>query len=51
MTHILIFLLSSAVIWFLSGMLVDATERVASRFNKPGFAVAFFVLGFLTSIS
>jgi len=48
--HILLFALSAAVIWFLSGILIDATDRVAKRYKKPGFAVAFFVLGFLTSI-
>ncbi|MDD5751144.1 MAG: hypothetical protein PHS73_01325 [Candidatus Peribacteraceae bacterium] len=48
--HALLFLLSASVIWLLSGILIDATDSVARRFNKPGFAVAFFVLGFLTSI-
>lgn len=46
-----LFLLSLSVIWLLSGKLIDVTERVALRYNKPGFAVAFFVLGFFTSIS
>jgi cation:H+ antiporter len=50
-THILLFLLSAGVIWFFAGMLVDAIDRVAKRFNQSGFTVAFFVLGFLTSIS
>jgi cation:H+ antiporter len=50
-THILLFALSAALMWFMSGLLIDATERVARRFNRPGFAVAFFVLGILTSIS
>lgn len=49
-THILSFLLAISVIWFLSGILIDATDDVARRYRKPGFAVAFFVLGFLTSI-
>lgn len=49
-SHALIFLLSAGVIWFLSGILVDAVDTVAKRYNKPGFAVAFFVLGMLTSI-
>ncbi|MDD4319584.1 MAG: hypothetical protein PHW10_04660 [Candidatus Peribacteraceae bacterium] len=49
--HILLFLLAGAAIWFLSGLLIDAVDRVAKRYNKPGFAVAFFVLGMLTSIS
>lgn len=50
-THALSFLLATSVIWFLSGILIDATDTVAKRYHKPGFAVAFFVLGFLTSIS
>jgi len=50
-THALSFLLATSVIWFLSGILIDATDKVARRYHKPGFAVAFFVLGFLTSIS
>ncbi|MDD4628831.1 MAG: hypothetical protein PHE68_05595 [Candidatus Peribacteraceae bacterium] len=51
LTHVLLFLLSASVIWLLSGMLIDATDAVARRHKKSGFAVAFFVLGFLTSIS
>lgn len=49
--HSGLFLLSILIIWTMSGMLIEATENVAKRYNKPGFAVAFFVLGFLTSIS
>src|SRR3989344_4875336 len=49
-SHALLFALSAAVIWFLSGILIDATDRVAKRYKKPGFAVAFLVLGLLTSI-
>jgi len=49
--HIFIAFASVIVIWFLSGILIDATDRVAKRYHKPGFFVAFFVLGFLTSIS
>ncbi|MDD5624085.1 MAG: hypothetical protein PHI23_05255, partial [Candidatus Peribacteraceae bacterium] len=48
--HALLFLLSASVIWLLSGILIDATDAVAKRYNKSGFAVAFFVLGFLTSV-
>ena len=48
--HALLFLLSAAVIWFLSGLLIDATDSVARRYRRPGFAVAFLVLGLLTSI-
>lgn len=49
--HILLFGLSAAVIWSLSGILVSATDRVAKRYHRPGFGVAFFVLGILTSVS
>lgn len=49
--HGALFLLSILIIWMMSGILIEATESVAKRYNKPGFAVAFFVLGFLTSIS
>jgi cation:H+ antiporter len=49
--HIALFLLSFAVIWFFAGILVDSVDRVAKRFNHSGFTVAFFVLGFLTSVS
>ncbi len=49
--HIVLFIASAAVIWFFAGMLVEAINRVAQRFYLSGFTVAFFVLGFLTSIS
>ncbi|MDD5470069.1 MAG: hypothetical protein PHO92_04715, partial [Candidatus Peribacteraceae bacterium] len=48
--HLCLLFLAAAVIWLLSGMLINATDRVARRYKRPGFAVAFFVLGFLTSI-
>ncbi|MDD5026850.1 MAG: hypothetical protein PHH13_05805 [Candidatus Peribacteraceae bacterium] len=50
LAHILLFALSACVMWLLSGVLIDATDTVARRYRKSGFAVAFFVLGFLTSI-
>jgi cation:H+ antiporter len=49
-SHVFVFLIASAILWLLSGVLLSATERVARRFNKSGFTVAFIVLGFLTSI-
>lgn len=49
-SHIAVFLVASAILWLLSGILLSATERVARKFNKSGFTVAFIVLGFLTSI-
>lgn len=48
--HALLFLLSACIVWLLSGILIEATDSVAKRYNKSGFAVAFFVLGLLTSI-
>lgn len=49
--QLFIFIVAGVVIWFFSGMLITAVDTVARRFNKSGFVVAFFVLGFLTSIS
>ena len=49
--HTLLFALSAVIIWCLSGMLIDATDRVAKRYKRPGFAVAFLILGLLTSVS
>ncbi len=50
LTHALLFLLALAVIWVLSGSVIAAVDRVAQRYDKPGFAVAFFILGLMTSI-
>lgn len=49
--HFLLAVAAGAVIWMLSGTLIDAIDRVAKRYQKPGFAVAFFILGILTSVS
>lgn len=49
--HILISLLSFFAVWFFSGLLIDSVDRVAKRFKQKSFTVAFFVLGFITSIS
>ncbi|QQS23269.1 sodium:calcium antiporter [bacterium] len=51
LVHILLFLLSASIIWFFAGLLIESVNNVARRFNQSGFTVAFFVLGFLTSIS
>lgn len=50
-THILIFAGALAAIWFFAGLVVTSIDRVAHRFHNSGFIVAFFLLGFLTSIS
>lgn len=47
---IVVFLFAISVIWFFAGLLLDSVGRLASRLCKSGFGVAFFVLGFLTSI-
>jgi len=49
--HALFFLLAFGIIWVISGLIIGAIDRVAKHYNKPGFAVAFFVLGIMTSIS
>jgi len=42
---------AALAIWLISGIVISAIDRVARRYNKPGFFVAFFVLGILTSMS
>lgn len=49
--HFFFFLLAAAAIWIFSGLLINSVDRVAKRFHQSGFTVAFFVLGFMTSIS
>lgn len=49
--HLAIFFLSLSVLWFFSGTLLDSVGRLAARFCRSGFGTAFFILGFLTSIS
>jgi len=50
LVHLLLFLFSLFILWFFAGVLIEAVDAVAKRFNYSGFTVAFFVLGFLTSI-
>lgn len=49
--HLALFLLSAGVIWFFAGLLIESVNNVAKKLHSSGFTVAFFVLGFLTSIS
>ncbi len=49
--HGLVFLASLGIIWFFADVLVNAVGRISRRYCKSGFLTAFFVLGFLTSIS
>lgn len=49
--HIALLALSIGIVWFFGGRIVDAVNRVAKRLHQSRFIVAFFVLGFITSIS
>ncbi|NCN52302.1 sodium:calcium antiporter [Candidatus Parcubacteria bacterium] len=49
--HVVLFLTSLAVIWYFSGSLIETVNQIARHINKSGFVVAFFILGFFTSIS
>lgn len=51
LVHVFLFILPAALIWFFSGILIESVDHIAKRFHKTDFTVAFFVLGFLTSIS
>ncbi|HEY0011150.1 MAG TPA: hypothetical protein VGB97_04580 [Candidatus Paceibacterota bacterium] len=46
-----IFVVSLAVVWIFAGILVEAVSRISRQYCRNGFFTAFFVLGFLTSIS
>lgn len=51
LSHASLFLAAIAIVWFFAGLLIESVNNVAKRFHQSGFTVAFFVLGFLTSIS
>jgi len=51
LVHILIFVISIGIVWFFAGVLIEAVSRISRRYCKSGFFTAFFILGFLTSIS
>src|SRR5690606_9931065 len=48
--HMGLFLLCIGGVWFCAGVIVELVERLAKYFNKSGFFIAFFVLGFITSL-
>ncbi|MDD5041894.1 MAG: hypothetical protein PHX87_05890 [Candidatus Peribacteraceae bacterium] len=48
--HVLLFCLALGGTWVVSGFIIGAIDRVARRYRKSRFSVAFFVLGILTSI-
>lgn len=49
-THVVTFAAAIAAIWFFAGLIIESVDKVATRFQKSGFVVAFFLLGFLTSL-
>lgn len=46
-----LFLVSAAAIWSLTGHLIESVDRFARRLRRSGFTIAVVVLGFVTSIS
>ncbi len=38
-------------LWFFGGLLVDSVSKISKKLNQSGFTTAFFILGFLTSMS
>lgn len=40
-----------AVVWFFGGILVDSMSKISKHMKWSGFTTAFFILGFLTSLS
>lgn len=50
LVQILIFIAAGTVIWYFSGVLIQAVDKFSRKLNKSGFVVGFFILGFLTSI-
>ena len=50
LVNFVLFVLSGVIVWFFAGRLIDSVDRVARRFRQSGFTVAFFVLGFPTTI-
>jgi cation:H+ antiporter len=51
LVHVLISVAAIGVIWYFAGVLVDNVSRIARRYCKSGFFMAFFILGFFTSVS
>lgn len=51
LTHSVIFAASVAIVWYFAGIVIEGVQRVARRYCRSGFFTAFFILGFLTSIS
>jgi len=48
--RLILFIASFFVIWYASGIIVNAVDSLAHKMKMSSFAVSFFVLGILTSI-
>lgn len=48
--NIILYLVSFFLIWYASGIIINALSRFAERLKLSSFAVSFFILGILTSI-
>lgn len=48
--NIVLYLISFFLIWYASGIIINALSRFAERLKLSSFAVSFFILGILTSI-
>ncbi|MFA6158324.1 MAG: sodium:calcium antiporter [Candidatus Paceibacterota bacterium] len=51
LVNIFLFVSSIGIVWYFAGVLIESVTHLARRFKKTGFTAAFFLLGFLTSIS
>ncbi len=49
--HLLVFIVAIIVTWLCAGFVVDFVWKIAKLSKKNSFFVAFFLLGFLTSLS
>lgn len=47
---LVLFIASFFVVWYASGIIINAVDSLAHRLKMSSFAVSFFVLGILTSI-
>lgn len=48
--HLFAFIAAGVVTWLAAGRLIEGVDRLARRLRQTGFTVAFFVLGFMTSM-
>nr|MDQ3014986.1 hypothetical protein [bacterium] len=48
--HILMLVLSAAILWLSSGLIISGVERLSKDAKVSRFAISFLLLGMLTSI-